>query len=233
MTYTNIVSGIFNSRPNRFIAHVDINGRTETAHVKNTGRCKELLIPGVTVYLETHDNKARKTKYSLIAVKKGALLVNMDSQAPNHVWGEALASGVKLPGIDEITSVKREAVYGNSRLDFYAECREKEKIRKAYMEVKGVTLEDEGAALFPDAPTERGVKHIRELTRAASCGYLAYIIFIIQMKGVKSFMPNDKTHPEFGDALREAARKGVRVLAYDCWVTPDKIEIGETVSVML
>lgn len=232
MKYKNIITGIFISRPNRFIANVKIDGtgRIEVCHVKNTGRCRELLIPEKTeVYLEDHgeeSNKQRKTRYSLIGVKKGERIINMDSQAPNkavHLW---LQSGRFN---DKVSDIKMEYTYGNSRIDAYFEIDG----RKCLMEVKGVTLEDNGVVRFPDAPTERGVKHINELINAVNEGYESYIVFVIQMKGVKYFEPNDDTHKAFGDALREAEKKGVNILAVDCEVTPDYMEIRKSVEVRL
>lgn len=226
MKYLNIVKGIFLERPNRFIAHVRIKGKEEIVHVKNTGRCKELLIPGCEVYLEGHDNPKRKTKFSLIGVKKGDILINMDSQAPNKVVGEWLKQGgiYKKP-----TLLKAEKTYGSSRFDFYMEEGEK----KAYLEVKGVTLEVDGVARFPDAPTERGIKHMKELIQAKEEGYDAYLMFVIQMKGIKHFEPNDVTHQAFGDTLREAKEKGVHVMAMDCQVTKDSLLIDQQIPIHL
>jgi sugar fermentation stimulation protein A len=230
MKYPNIVPGIFLKRPNRFIAHVLINGRQETAHVKNTGRCRELLIPGTRVYLQEHDNPSRKTRLSLIAVEKGKLLVNIDSQAPNKVMREALSQGLCLPGLKgPVTCLKPESVYGGSRFDFFVAAGE----QKAYLEIKGVTLELDGVAKFPDAPTERGVKHIRELMEAAREGFSAYVVFILQMKGMRYITPNDETHKEFGQALREAHKAGVRIIAYDCLVSPDEMTLDKPASVVL
>jgi sugar fermentation stimulation protein A len=230
MRYNDIISGIFLKRPNRFIAHVMIDGREEIAHVKNTGRCRELLIPGVMVYLQQHNNPKRKTRFSVIAVQKGELLVNMDSQAPNKVMLEALSQGLSLPGLMKpYTNIKPESVYGNSRFDFYVEAGQQE----AYLEIKGVTLEDGGVAKFPDAPTERGVKHVRGLIEAANAGFLAYIIFVVQMKGISYMTPNDVTHEAFGEALREAHKAGVTILAYNCLVTPDTLQIDKVVPVIL
>lgn len=230
MRYNDIISGIFLKRPNRFIAHVMIDGREEIAHVKNTGRCRELLIPGVMVYLQQHNNPKRKTRFSVIAVQKGELLVNMDSQAPNKVMLEALSQGLSLPGLMKpYTNIKPESVYGNSRFDFYVEAGQQE----AYLEIKGVTLEDGGVAKFPDAPTERGVKHVRGLIEAANAGFLAYIIFVVQMKGISYMTPNDVTHEAFGEALREAHKAGVTILAYNCLVTPDTLQIDKAVPVIL
>lgn len=230
MRYPNILPGIFLSRPNRFIAHVMINGREEIAHVKNTGRCKELLIPGAEVYLQYHDNPSRKTRYSLISVRKGDKLVNIDSQAPNKAAKEALLAGMRLPGLMKpITYIKQESVFGQSRFDFYVEADD----QTAYIEVKGITLEQDGIAMFPDAPTERGVKHVLELIETVREGYCAYVFFLIQMKGVHYIKPNDETHPEFGGALREACKAGVRIIAYDCCVLPDEMHVDKPIPVYL
>lgn len=226
MKYHNIIEGTFISRPNRFIANVEAAGQVQVCHVKNTGRCRELLVPGCRVYLETADNPNRKTKYDLIAVKKGNLLINMDSQAPNKAAGEWLEKRILYP---DLKILKPEVKYDNSRFDFYIEAGE----RKIFLEVKGVTLEEGGIARFPDAPTERGVKHIRELMACMKEGYEPVILFVIQMKGIRRFMPNDETHKAFGDTLREAREKGVRILAYDCLVTEDSMEIRDPVSVVL
>lgn len=226
MKYHSVKTGIFLSRPNRFIAYVKIDGITEKCHVKNTGRCKELLIPGVTVYLEEALNPNRSTKYSLIAVQKGAQLINMDSQAPNKAVHEWLLEGNLL---QEAVKIKPEQVYKNSRFDFYLETPE----RKAFMEVKGVTLEEEGTVLFPDAPTERGIKHIHELCDCIQDGFDAYILFVVQMENAKDFKPNDRTHKEFGEALREANRQGVNIMAMDCFVTADSLKLKAPVPVIL
>lgn len=226
MIYNNIKEGIFLERPNRFIAHVLIDGAVEVCHVKNTGRCKELLIQGVTVYLEEHDNPKRKTKYSLIAVYKGDRLINMDSQAPNQVVFDWIKNGGLFT---EITAVKRESTYKTSRFDLYVETKDS----RAFIEVKGVTLEDNGVVRFPDAPTLRGVKHIYELIECKKNGYEAYIIFVIQMSKVSYFEPNNITHKEFGEALREAQNQGVSIRAYDCNVTSDSLELKEEVQVRL
>ena len=226
MKYKNVERARFLSRPNRFIARVELSGGEETVHVKNTGRCRELLVPGATVYLEGSDNPARKTRYDLIAVEKGELLINMDSQVVNDAAGEWLpSSGLFSEG----AAFFREYTHGDSRFDFFVEDAEK----KAFIEVKGVTLEKEGKALFPDAPTERGVKHLRGLANAAIEGYSCYVLFVIQMKGVESFSPNREMHPAFADALREAAAAGVRIIAMDCRVTADSIEIDSPVKVVL
>lgn len=224
MKYNNIVKGKFIERPNRFIAYVEVDGVIEKCHVKNTGRCKELLIKGTTVYLEMADNPDRKTKYSLVAVQKGDILINIDSQAPNKVVKEWLETNSENWGI---TLIKPEKTYNQSRLDFYYETKDK----KVYMEVKGVTLLDGDVARFPDAPTERGIKHIEHLIELTKEGYETYIIFVIQCKGVKVFEPNDATHKAFGDVLRKAYQIGVNVVAYDCIVTKQCIEIDEVVRV--
>ncbi len=230
MNYKNVVSGEFISRPNRFIAKVLINNREETVHVKNTGRCKELLVPGCTVYLEKSDNPDRKTKYDLIAVEKttpnGTILINMDSQIPNFCAEEFLPDSGLFP---ENVKIIREVRYDNSRFDLYAEYEKK----KAFIEVKGVTLERNGLALFPDAPTERGVKHIKELIKAKKEGFDAYIMFVIQIKEVHTFSPNTEMHPEFSEALKEAEKAGVKILAYSSEVTPDSIKISAPVKVKL
>lgn len=227
MKYKNIVTGKFQSRPNRFIAMVDIDGKVETCHVKNTGRCKELLLPEAEVYLEKSGNPNRKTAYDLVGVKKGKVLINMDSQAPNQAVKEWLEKEVYFKNI---TYLKPECKYGNSRVDFYLETADE---RKIFIEVKGVTLEEEGVARFPDAPTLRGIKHMKELEQAVQQGYEAYILFVIQMKGIKWFEPNDRTHPEFGDTLRQVAKNGVGVLAYDCSITKESMELDMPVEVRL
>lgn len=226
MQYQRIEKGRFLSRPNRFIAHVELDGRAEVVHVKNTGRCRELLIPGATVYLEKSDNPARKTQYDLIAVEKGPLLVNMDAQAPNQVFREWAEAGDFEEGL---SLLRPETTWGASRFDFYWEGGG----RRGFVEVKGVTLEEDGHARFPDAPTERGVKHLNELVRCRADGYEAAVCFVIQMAGMKDFAPNDRTHPAFGDALRQAARAGVRIMARECAVTPDSLTIGAAVPVLL
>lgn len=226
MRYSAIEEGRFLARPNRFIAHVDLNGRTEVCHVKNTGRCRELLIPGAAVYLERSANPARKTRYDLVAVKKGDLLINMDAQAPNKVFGEWASAGKFLP---ELTAIRPEFTWEDSRFDFMLE----DPWGRVFVEVKGVTLEEDGEVRFPDAPTQRGVKHLRGLQRAAAQGYRAAAFFVIQMKGPSRFRPNDKTHPAFGAVLREAAENGVGIYAYDCRVTPDSLELDAPVPVIL
>ncbi|MDO5522221.1 MAG: DNA/RNA nuclease SfsA [bacterium] len=229
MKYNNIVEGIFISRPNRFIAHVEIDGEEVVCHVKNTGRCRELLIPGKTkVYLEDHGtNTTRKTRYSLITVVKetshGEMLINMDSQAPNKVAKEWLESG----GLKKnVTYIKPEKTYGDSRFDLYFEYEEEQgETVKAYMEVKGVTLENEGAVKFPDAPTSRGVKHIEGLVRAKQAGYDAYILFVVQLEQFTSFEANAETDPAFAEALKNASMRGVKVLVKPCIVTKDTLQI--------
>lgn len=226
MRYENVKEGIFLKRPNRFIAHVEIDKKVEVCHVKNTGRCRELLVPGTLVFLEKSSNPNRKTQYDLIAVKKGNRLINMDSQIPNKVVEEWLLKG-NLFGKEAM--VKREVTYGNSRFDLYIETPEK----KCFMEVKGVTLEEDGVVRFPDAPTQRGVKHVKELCRCIEDGYEAYIMFVIQMEDVRYFEPNEATHPEFGAALREAEKAGVHILAYACEVRKDLINLSKPVRVYL
>ena len=229
MKYRQIVEGRFLERPNRFIAYVDIDGNREKVHVKNTGRCRELLQEDAQVFLSYSDSKERKTAYDLVAVKKNDRIVNMDSQAPNMAVKEWLKVGEKHPVFGEITYVKPETTYGNSRFDFYVESDD----RKIFIEVKGVTLENDGVVQFPDAPSERAVKHVEELSKAKADGYEVYVLFVVQMKGVKFFMPNDKTDAKFANALFESAKRGVRVLAYDCRVTEDSMEIGDEVNVYL
>lgn len=231
MKYKKIIKAEFIERPNRFIAKVNINGEIETVHVKNTGRCKELLIPHCTVYLSCSDNPARKTKYDLIAAEKSrenlpVLLINLDSQVPNDAAEEWLKNS-NLFSKDAL--IRREVKYGNSRFDFYIE----DNGNKIFLEVKGVTQEYAGTALFPDAPTQRGVKHIEELIACTKEGYKAYILFVIQMKGIQKLNPNDSTHKNFGDALRKAKNSGVEIIAMDCIVTPDSIVIDKEIPVVL
>lgn len=233
MRYENIIEGQFIARPNRFIAEVMVNSKEEKAHVKNTGRCRELLIPGAHIYLEDHYGRmgSRKMRYSLIGVRKGSMQINMDSQAPNHVVREALCSGkLNLPDMGQLIKIRGEYKYGESRLDFYVEDISG---KRGLIEVKGVTLEADGIARFPDAPTERGIKHVNELTGAMDEGYNVYIIFVIQMKGIHLFEPNDDTHEAFGEALRRASVHGVHVLAYDCKVEPDLLELDSEIPVKL
>ena len=230
MKYRNVISAIFIERPNRFIAICDIDGNMVKAHVRNTGRCRELLISGVKVYLEISDQKKRKTGYTLIAVEKGDKLVNIDSIAPNKVVLETLQNGkLKLPHLGKPDIIKPEKQYNDSKFDFYLESDNK----NAFVEVKGVTLEEDGIALFPDAPTERGIKHLKELIKAAAEGYEAYIVFIVQMKGVSSFSPNVKTHPEFGKELNRAFESGVHILCLDTIIEANCIALGEPVPVVL
>lgn len=225
MKYNNMLQGRFISRPNRFIANVEINNKIEVCHVKNTGRCKELLIPEeTTVFVQENDNPNRKTKYSLITVKKGDRLINMDSQVPNKVVYEWIKKGNLF---NNPSLIKTEKKYDKSRFDLYVE----EGDRKAFIEVKGVTLEEDGVVRFPDAPTERGVKHVKELCHCIDEGYEGYIIFVIQMKDVLYFEPNIRTHKEFGDALKEAKKHGVNILAVDCNVTENSIDINNYVEV--
>ena len=226
MKYSKITEGRFISRANRFVATVEINGVPTTVHVKNTGRCRELLVPGAIVYLAVPDNPARKTKYDLIAVNKNGLLINMDSQIPNDIAAEWLpGSGLFSP--DAI--IRREVTCGKSRFDFMI-C---EGEKTSYLEVKGVTLETDGVARFPDAPTERGAKHLRELTALAKQGIGAYVLFVIQMKQIRELHPNDTMDPAFGTALREAAQAGVVIRAVDCIVTPESIMADREVKIVL
>lgn len=235
MTYQDIRPAIFRARPNRFIAQVEVDGREETVHVKNTGRCKELLVPGCTVYLEGSANPRRRTKFDLVAVEKRRsgqppLLINMDAQAPNRVFGEWMAAGLGAQlGLPRPSLLRPETTWGNSRFDFYWE----ESGRKGFVEVKGCTLEEDGLALFPDAPTQRGVKHLRELIACREAGYEAAVCLVIQMEGMTAFSPNDRTHPEFGTALRAAAAAGVKVLAVECAVTADSLTMTRPVPVRL
>ncbi len=226
MKYENIRQGVFVDRPNRFIANIEVEGEIQVCHVKNTGRCRELLTPGARVLVQDCASPTRKTRWDLISVWKGERLINMDAAAPNRVFGEWLAQGGLVPAPDLI---RPESRFGASRLDFYVEAGE----RRAFVEVKGVTLEEDGVVRFPDAPTQRGVKHLRELMACVEAGYEAYAAFVIQMKGVERFEPNWKTHPEFGEALRAAAQAGVGILAMDCFVTEDSIAAGEMVRVVL
>ena len=228
MEYGKMVEARFLRRVNRFTAFVELNGREEIVHVKNTGRCKDLLLEGARVFLEEADKEGRKTKYSLIAVYKGDTLVNMDSQAPNQMAAEALAEG-KIIEIGEVDFLKREVKYENSRFDLFYQKGNK----KGFIEVKGVTLEEDGVAKFPDAPTERGAKHLKELIKAKEEGYEASVLFVIQMKGVKEFRPNEERDKNFTEALREAEKAGVEILAYDCRVQVGKIYIDQKVSVNL
>jgi len=226
MIIDNIKPGIFLARPNRFIAYIEINGQMEVCHVKNTGRCRELLIPRAMVLVQEVDSPTRKTKYDLIAVYKGQRLINIDSSAPNKVFAEWLQKGGLF---QDITLVKPERHFGSSRFDFYVEGDG----RKAFVEVKGVTLEDNGVVRFPDAPTERGVKHLKELAACIEAGFEAYAVFIVQMKDVLYLEPNWTTHRAFGEALQKAAGQGVHVLALDCQVTENSITAGDPVEVRI
>ena len=225
MRYENMVPGIFLARPNRFIAHVEIAGQVEVCHVKNTGRCRELLPEGARVWCQQFDNPNRKTKFDLITVQKGQRWINMDSQAPNVAAKEWLLAG----GLGEISELKGEYTHGDSRFDFSF----MKDGRRCFLEVKGVTLEHDGVCAFPDAPTERGTKHLRGLTKLTQEGYGAYVLFVIQMADVVYLHPNDATDPNFGKALREAANAGVQVLAVDCWVTENTMQIRQFVEVQL
>lgn len=217
MKYENMVQGTFLKRPNRFIAHIQIDGKEEICHVKNTGRCRELLTPNATVWCQKFDSPTRKTKFDLICVQKGDLLINMDSQAPNIAAKEWLLSG----GLGEISDLKAEHTHGDSRFDFSFVKDEK----RCFLEVKGVTLEHDGVCAFPDAPTTRGVKHLQGLTAAVKDGFGAYVLFVVQMADMKYLRPHDETDPAFGAALRAAAESGVTVLAMDCAVTPDSMTL--------
>lgn len=225
MKYENMVPGKFLCRPNRFVAHVQIDGNEQIVHVKNTGRCRELLPEGAQVWCEKNDAPNRKTKYDLICVQKGDRLINMDSQAPNAAAGEWLRGG----GLPDVHQVRSEVKFANSRFDFAFQ----KEGKPCFMEVKGVTLENDGICAFPDAPTLRGAKHLRELIQAAQAGYGAYVLFVIQMENVQCLRPNDATDPEFGEALRQAERAGVRLLAMDCRVTPDGMTLRKAVPICL
>lgn len=225
MEYADMVAGRFLARPNRFIAHVQIDGQVEICHVKNTGRCRELLQVGAEVWCQKASNPNRKTKYDLITVRKGHRLINMDSQAPNIAAGEWLAEG----GLGQVEALRPETFHGDSRYDFSFV----KDGKTCFLEVKGVTLETDGVCAFPDAPTERGAKHLRGLAQAVQEGFGAYVLFVIQMADVKYLHPNDGTDPEFGKALREAAENGVQVMAVDCHVTEDTMVIGDFVEVRL
>lgn len=226
MQYGKILPARFLARPNRFVARVEAEGQELVCHVKNTGRCRELLVPGATVWLEESPNPNRKTKFDLIAVEKGKRLINMDAQAPNQVFREWAQSGHFRDGL---TLLRPETTYRSSRFDFYWESSKS----RGFVEVKGVTLEEDGVVRFPDAPTLRGVKHLEELVKAHEAGYEAAVCFVIQMGDVRWFAPNDATHPEFGQALRKAAAAGVEVLAMDCAVTPQTLTMGKPVPIKL
>ena len=226
MQYQKILPGIFLSRPNRFVARVEVDGAEAVCHVKNTGRCRELLVPGARIYLEACGKPGRKTDFDLIAVEKGERLINMDAQAPNRVFGEWARAGRFIPGL---TLLRPETTFGGSRFDFYWEAPG----RRGFVEVKGVTLEEDGVVRFPDAPTLRGVKHLEELAAARQAGYQAALCFIVQLAGAKYVQPNDVTHPQFGQALRQAAAAGVEVFALGCSVTPDSLTAMDPVPVRL
>ena len=226
MKYENIEPGIFHSRPNRFIAKIEIQGKEETVHVKNTGRCRELLQPGACVYVERAGNPERKTKWDLIAVKKGERMINMDSQAPNHLVKEWIEEGNLF---QNVTKIQPEYTHGSSRFDLYVEADG----QKILIEVKGVTLEEDGRVRFPDAPSDRAVKHVEELAGAVQEGWQTYVFFVIQMKDVRFFTPNRDSHPEFAKALLRASEKGVKILAYDCQVSKDEVHIKDPVPVVL
>ncbi len=226
MIYENILPAVFVDRPNRFIAHVELNGRLEVCHVKNTGRCRELLIPGCRVYVQHQPSPTRKTAYDLIAVEKGERLLNMDANAPNRVFNEYVRAGRFLRGWSVI---RPETTHGDSRFDFYLESPG----HRLFAEVKGVTLEDDGVMRFPDAPTERGVKHLEGLARCVQEGYEAWAVFVIQTENVRWMEPNRRTHPAFADALRQAVQAGVHLLALDCHTEPDRLEICRPVEIRL
>jgi len=226
MKYEKMHQATFLSRPNRFVAHCLLDGQEVVAHVKNTGRCKELLVPGADVWLQHMPGENRKTAWDLISVRKGERIINMDAVAPNQAFEEFVRAG-HFGGAWDV--VRRECTHGDSRFDFYLEAGE----RKAFVEVKGVTLETDGVVRFPDAPTERGIKHLHGLMRCIQEGYEAYAVFVIQMDGVKYFAPNRATHAAFADALAEAARAGVHVLAYDCLITPETMLVNAPVEVRL
>lgn len=226
MIYENILPAVFVDRPNRFIAHVELNGRLEVCHVKNTGRCRELLIPGCRVYVQHQPSPTRKTAYDLIAVEKGERLLNMDANAPNRIFGEYVRAGRFLR---EWSVIRPETTHGDSRFDFYLESPG----HRLFAEVKGVTLEDDGVMRFPDAPTERGVKHLEGLARCVQEGYEAWAVFVIQTEDVRWMEPNRRTHPAFADAMRQAAQAGVHLLALDCHTEPDRLEIRRPVEIRL
>lgn len=231
MKYNNIKKAVFLQRPNRFIAECNLEGKIINVHVRNTGRCRELLIPGCKVYLEEDLRASRKTQHTLVAVEKSGTMINMDSLAPNKAFREAIMSEhIQLPGFEApYTLLKAETRFRDSRFDFYMES----ETQKAYIEVKGVTLETDKIAMFPDAPTERGIKHIYELCRAAREDYLAYLVFVIQMKKIKYLTPNWETHSEFGQALEMAKKSGVTILAYDCYVTPNEMYLDKPIEVKI
>lgn len=225
MQYENMVQGVFLRRPNRFVAHVRIKGQEQIVHVKNTGRCRELLPTGAQVWCQQAENPNRKTAYDLIAVQKGSRLINMDSQAPNTAAGEWLRAG----GLGPVEALRSEAAHEGSRFDFSFI----KDGRPSFLEVKGCTLETDGICAFPDAPTLRGTKHLRHLRALAEAGYGAYLLFVVQMSDVRCLVPNDVTDPAFGTALREAAKSGVQILAMDCAVTPESMTVRKPVEVVL
>lgn len=225
MRYPNIHPAVFLSRPNRFVARCRMGEEVLTVHVKNTGRCRELLVPGAAVWLTKSDNPARKTAFDLVAVQKGERLINMDAAAPNAAFGEFARAGRFLPG----AAVRAEVTYGASRFDF----RLNQDGKIHFVEVKGVTLEEDGVVRFPDAPTERGVKHLRELAAACRAGFGAHVVFVVQMAEAAWMEPNDRTHPAFGQALREAAEAGVKIHAWTCRVEPDEMELARRLEVRL
>ena len=226
MNYRSIHAALFINRPSRFIANVELNGKTEICHVKNTGRCKELFIPGAEIYLSEADNPKRVTRFDLVTVRKGERLINVDSQAPNAVFLEHLRTGRYINGI---TQIKSEVKHGGSRFDFYIEAGG----RRIFIEVKGVTLEENGIALFPDAPTLRGIRHLNELAGCVLEGYEAHVVFVIQMSGTRFFAPNNSAHPAFGSALASAQASGVRVLAMDCVVETSGLDIKDHVPIKM
>ncbi|MFW6265116.1 MAG: DNA/RNA nuclease SfsA [Bacillota bacterium] len=232
MKYSSIKEATFIKRPNRFIAHVNLNGQEEIVHVKNTGRCKEILKEGVTVLLEKAKNKNRKTKYSLIAAYKNDILINIDSQVPNQVVFEALKAG-KIKEVGDLQEIKREVSYANSRFDIYFKKKIKNVIKEGFIEVKGVTLEKDGKTMFPDAPTKRGTRHILEMIEAVKEGYQGYIFFLIQLKGVNLFTPNTIMDPEFAAALKLANQEGVNILAYDSQIKENSIIIDKKLPILL
>ncbi len=229
MKYNNIKCAKFVHRKNRFIAEIIINNNIELCHIKNTGRCKELLIEGVDIFVQENDNPNRKTKYSLICVKKGDLLINMDSQIPNYVAKEAIEKGI-IKELKDISYIKQEVTYKKSRFDIYFE---KKTGQKGFIEIKGVTLEENGIARFPDAPSQRAIKHINELIEAKNEGYDVYILFVIQLKNIKHFEPNKQTHYAFYEALKRAKNHKIPILAYDCFVDIDQILLKDKVKIML
>ncbi len=226
MTYPNIIPATFLARPNRFVAEVELGGEPLRCHVKNTGRCRELLLPGTPVWLTKSENPQRKTAYDLVTVQKGARLVNLDSQAPNACFREWAGAGHFVPGL---SLLKGEQTFGHSRFDFYWEAGE----RRGFVEVKGVTLERDGAVYFPDAPTQRGVRHVEELIACRETGFEAAVFFVVQLEGATHFSPNQETHPAFGAVLRLAQQAGVDIYAMDCRVRPDALEIRQRVPILL